>query len=173
MTNSKLIDADRLAKDLDFPKSDYLKEIEKIFGNKIINEKGSLNREVLGNIIYNDFNKKVELDKITFKYVVAETEKKIIELSRENPDYILIDAPLLFEAEIDKKCDIIIAVISSENNKIERICRRDNINPQVAKSRLSIQKDDAFFKNNSDFVIENNGNIEDIKQEIERIIKNI
>ena len=110
MTNSKLIDADRLAKDLDFPKSDYLKEIEKIFGNKIINEKGSLNREVLGNIIYNDFNKKVELDKITFKYVVAETEKKIIELSRENPDYILIDAPLLIEAEIDKKCDIIIQI---------------------------------------------------------------
>ena len=77
LTNSKLINADRLAKSLDFPNSAYLKEVEEIFGNGIINEKGTLNREILGNIIYNDFNKKVELDKITFKYVVAETEKKI------------------------------------------------------------------------------------------------
>ena len=168
-----MIDADKLAKNLDFDGSMYLNEIKDLFGTDVINKNGTLNRSALGNIIYNDFNKKTKLDEITFKYVVAETEKKLIELSKQKLDYILIDAPLLFEAKINEKCDYVIAVVANNKEKIERICLRDNLRVEDAEARLSVQKDDEFFKLNSDFIIENSGNIDEIKDKLERILKSI
>ena len=104
---------------------------------------------------------------------MAETEKELLDLSKQNLDYVLIDAPLLFEANIDKKCDYIISVIAKENIKINRICNRDSITEEIANSRLSVQHNDEFFIQRSDFVIENNQNIENIKMQIERILLNI
>ena len=173
ISNSKIVDADKIVKSMDFPGSKYIEEIEKLFGRKVINSDKTLNRQALGNIIYNDFEKKLELDKITFKHVVKKMNQDIEILSKENLDFILIDAPLLFEAEIDKKCDFIISVLAKEKLKIDRICKRDNLSIDVAKSRLSVQKKDEFFIQNSDFIIENNGNIEEIKKDVERILKSI
>ena len=173
ISNSKLVDADVIAKSLDFPGSRYIEEIENLFGKKVINNDKTLNRQALGNIIYNDFQKKLELDKLTFKYVVKKIYEEVDKLKNENLDFIVIDAPLLFEAEIDKNCDYTISVIAKEEIKIDRICKRDNLSLDIAKSRLSIQKNDEFFKHNSDFIILNNGNIEEMKKEIERIIDSI
>ena len=173
ISNSKLVDADVIAKSLDFPGSKYIEEIENLFGKKVINNDKALNRQALGNIIYNDFEKKLELDKLTFKYVVKKIYEEVDKLKNENLDFIIIDAPLLFEAEIDKNCDYTISVIAKEEIKIDRICKRDNLSLDIAKSRLSIQKNDEFFKHNSDFIILNNGNIEEMKKEIERIIDSI
>ena len=160
-----------MAKELDFSGSTYLEELEKKFGKKILNQNGTLNRKELANIIYNDINSKTMLDKITFKYVVEETKKELEEFSRENLDYILIDAPLLFEAQIDEICDYVIAVIADEEIKMNRIEMRDGITKQIAQSRLAIQKDDEFFKSNSDFIIENNGTKKQIKENVERILE--
>lgn len=173
ISNSKLVDADVIAKSLDFPGSKYIEKIENLFGKKVINNDKTLNRQALGNIIYNDFQKKLELDKLTFKYVVKKIYEEVDKLKNENLDFIVIDAPLLFEAEIDKNCDYTISVIAKEEIKIDRICKRDNLSLDIAKSRLSIQKNDDFFKHNSDFIILNNGNIEEMKKEIERIIDSI
>ena len=55
---------------------------------------------------------------------------------------------IYFESELDKCCDYVIALIADEELKIRRICKRDNIDEQTAKSRLNIQNEDEFF---SDF----------------------
>ena len=80
ISNSKLVDADVIAKSLDFPGSKYIEEIENLFGKKVINNDKALNRQALGNIIYNDFEKKLELDKLTFKYVVKKIYEEVDKL---------------------------------------------------------------------------------------------
>lgn len=172
-SNAKVIDADAIAKSLDFPGSPYLDEIMAVFGKDVLNKEGTLNRKILGNIIYNDLSQKQKLDKITFPYIVKRMEEEIDSSLKAHFDYILIDAPLLFEAEINSRCDVVIAVLAKEENKMNRICKRDNVSLQVAKSRLTIQQTDAFFKQNSDFIIENNGDLEEIRKEVERILESI
>lgn len=173
VSNAKLIDADKVAKSLDFAGSKYIEEIEEVFGKTVIDNSKMLNRQALANIIYHNFQQKLVLDKITFKYVIKEIDEEVKILTKENLDFILIDAPLLFEAGIDKECDFVISVIAKQEIKIDRICKRDNIEKEIAKSRLSVQKNDEFFKENSNFVIENNGDIEEIRRSIERILKSI
>ena len=169
----KIIDADKIAKSLDFVGSEYVQKITQIFGDKILNGAGSLNRKKLAELIFSDFYQKKQLDELTFEYVVREILEQLERYKEEDLELILLDVPLLFEAGLEQKCDCVISVIASTEMKLERIQKRDQIKPDIAKGRLLMQKDDKFFYQHSDFVIENNGSMELLKSRLERILEEI
>ena len=151
----KIIDADKIAKSLNIPGTEYMKSIKNVLGEKVILENGHLNRKELARIIYNDKGAREELNNLTFKYVVDEILIKLEELKKLDINFIIIDAPLLIESGLNKYCDFVIALIADDELKIKRICRRDNIDEETAKKRLKIQHDNSFYIDNSDFYIEN------------------
>lgn len=159
----KIIDADKIAKTLNIPGTEYMKSIKNVFGEKVILENGHLNRKELARIIYNDKGAREKLNNLTFKYVVDEILIKLEELKKLDINFIIIDAPLLIESGLNKYCDFVIALIADDELKIKRICRRDNIDEETAKKRLKIQHDNSFYIDNSDFYIENSEyyNLED------------
>ena len=65
----------------------------------------------------------------------------------------IIDAPLLFEAEGDRYCDTVIAVIAPEEIRMERIMARDNITSEQARCRISVQHCDDFYTSKSEFTV--------------------
>lgn len=162
-----IIDADKTAKKLSKNGTMYLKSIIDYFGTDIVNKKGELKRKELANIIYEDEHKREQLNKLTFIYVVDEIKKNINKL--KDKELIVIDAPLLFESKLNQVCDIVIGVIAKEEDKIERICNRDNIDEEAAQKRLDIQKDDKYIKDNSDYIIYNDADIQNLEKEIEKI----
>ena len=161
----KLIDADKVVKEMSIPGTEYLKEIEKSFGKEILLEDGNLNRKLLGKKIYNEKEALEKLNKLTFKYVVNEILNRIKKSKEEQIQFLIIDAPLLFEAGLEKNCDYVVVLVAKEELKIQRICERDNIDEQTARSRLRIQHQDSYYTEKADFVIENNENC-NLKNEI-------
>lgn len=164
----RIIDADKIAKSLNTPGTEYMKSIKNVFGEKVILENGHLNRKELARIIYNDKSAREKLNGLTFKYVVDEILVKIEELKKLSINFIIIDAPLLIESGLNKYCDYVIALIAEDNLKIKRICKRDKLDENTAKKRLSIQQSNSFYIQNSDFYIENSEyyNLEDKINEI-------
>ena len=112
-----------------------------------------------------------ELNNLTFKYVVEEINKKIS--SCTDVDYCIIDAPLLYEAKIDKDCDFVIAVIANNENRISRICLRDGIEKEIASKRLNIQNTDDFYINRADYVIYNDNEKEHLRESFKKILEEI
>ncbi len=167
--NAEIIDADEVAKKLSKKGTMYMKSIVEYFGPDVVTKSGSLNRKKLANIIYEDDKKREKLNKFTFIYVVDEIKSNINKLN--SAKLIVIDAPLLFESDLDKICDFVIGVIAEEQTKIERICKRDKIEEEIAKKRLAVQSQDKFIIENSDYIIENNKDINKIKKELEKIMK--
>jgi len=167
--NIKIIDADKVSRELVVPGNDYLKAIEEAFGKDILLEDGNLNRKKLANKIYNDETARNTLNKLTFKYVLEEINRRIKEINQDEIDYAIIDAPLLFEADLDQACDKVIVLVADEDLKIERICSRDNIDRETAKKRLKIQKDDEYYISKADYVIKNGRNY-DLEKEIDNIL---
>lgn len=159
--NAKIIDADKIAKEMTSNKTEYLKEIIKIFGQEIL-EDDKLNRKKLAEIIYKNKIKKHQLNKLTYKYVAKEIQKEVFSEAGKN---VIIDAPLLFESGLNKICEINIAVIAKKSIKIERICKRDKIEIETAKARLAIQRKEKYYTRKADYVLENNGKIEEINLE--------
>ncbi len=167
----KIIDADKVVREMSVPGCEYLEKIKETFGQEVILEDGNLNRKLLADKIYNNNEALEKLNKLTFKYVLEEILnqiKKIKEL--KETEIIIIDAPLLFESGLEKYCNYVIALIADKELKIERICQRDNIDEKVAKSRLNIQHEDSYYTEKADFVINNSRNC-NLKLEIEKLLK--
>ena len=159
---AEIINADEVVRKMSEEDSIYFKEIVKLFGDDIlIDSEGSkkLNKQKIADIIFNDYKKKEELDSLTFKYVVDEIKKEVDEISFKNDlDYILIDAPLLIESNLNKMCDIVISTIASKDIRTYRITKRDEIETKKAIERIEAQKDDIFYIKNSNYVVINNEN---------------
>lgn len=157
-----IIDADQIAKNMIATNSEYLQEIIKAFGTVII-KNNQLDRKKLADIVFTDKIQKEKLDKITFKYVVDEIKNQISTLKEQN--YIILDVPLLFESNLNEICDYTIGVISDQNNKINRICKRDHISEEKAIQRIDAQPDDDFYINNCDYII-NNSSYEEVASKV-------
>ena len=168
----KIIDADKVAKKLSQIGSDYLLAIRYTLGNDVFLEDGNLNRKALAEKIYTSEDALEKLNILTFDHVVKEILCEIENTKNEDIKFIVIDAPLLFESELDKKCDYTISLIAKKELKIKRICQRDNIDEKTAESRLNIQNEDEFYTSKADFVIINSKDC-DLKNEIEKVLKEI
>ncbi len=163
-----IIDADEVAKRLTKKGTIYLNSIVEYFGIDILDSMGELKRKELANIIYENDEKRKALNNLTFTYVVKEIKQNINDL--QDKELIVIDAPLLYESNLDKICDIVIGVIAKEEDKIDRICKRDNISIEIAKKRLNIQLKDDYIKDKADYIIVNNGNLEELEKDIKKIL---
>jgi len=181
----KVINADAIAYSQATPGSDYLNEINKTFGSKVINKDGSLNRTVLGNIIFNDVNERIKLNKITKKFVVREIEdlitifKDISKTADSDANLkkymsaLVIDAPLLYEFKLDKECNYIITVTASDELKIQRIIERQGLDKQDAQARINSQREYDSINKNADYFIENNGTEDELRVKMRCIIEEI
>ena len=165
--NVKVINADKIAKKLSKKGTNYINDIVAKFGTDILDEEGELKRRKLAEIIYNDEAKRQELNDCTFKYIKEEIKK---EINNDKKVYV-IDAPLLFECELNEICDKIIGVISRKELQLDRIVARDNIDYESAEKRLRAQEDNEFYIRNCDRIIENNNDLAYIEQEIEKLAK--
>ena len=168
----KVIDADEVVKEMSIPGTKYLEAIKETFGQEVFLEDGRLNRKRLAQKIYNDNESREKLNKLTFNYVVKEIITRTKSITDKNIKFAIIDAPLLFESKLDNCCDYVIALIADFDLKVRRICKRDNIDEETAKSRLNIQNEDSYYTEKANFVIKNSENC-DLKSEIEKIFKEI
>ena len=149
----KIIDADKIAKQLARKGTEYLKQIEKTFGSDILTIEGELDRKKLASIIYYQEEKRKILNQLTYEYVGKEIYIILKKVAKE--EKVAMDVPLLFESGLNYFCDITIGMVSEEKIKIERICKRDGISKQEAIARIGTQKTDDFLRQHCDYIIEN------------------
>ncbi len=161
-----VINADIIAKDIINNNFECKSEINSIFNNVFFNN-GALNKTKLANIVFNDKISLEKLNNITFKYIKSKI-LNIINNSENN--YILLDAPLLFESKLNLICNKTISVLSNIDERRNRIINRDNISYDMANARILSQNDDEYYILRSDYIINNDGYI-DIDDEIKKILK--
>lgn len=147
------IDCDKIVHQKVYTDKSVLDKIAAAFGNEYVTN-GVLERKKLGILIFSNRDEYEKLMKLIYDDVIKAVENEILSNSDK---HILLDAPMLFEFEMQDRCDRIIGVIS--DNTIDRICKRDNITQSQAISRLSNQKDAEFFRQNCHIIIENNGDL--------------
>lgn len=170
---AEIIDADLVAKSMQNSESEYMRAIVREFGEDIL-EEGKLNRKKLAKIVFSNNQEKEKLDRITQKYVVANIKERIKSYREQGMVIIVIDVPLLFESGLNQECTITVGVIAQKEKKLERICKRDNITIEEAELRLNSQPNDEYYRNNCDYIIENNTIENEITQKaICNIIKKI
>lgn len=165
-----ILDADEIYHSLILPGMPCTRAIAEAFGAEVLNPDGSLNRPALGKIVFSDVEKLGTLNSIAHRYVLAEMKRRLSLLPSTVPAAVF-DAPQLFESGADKDCDSIVSVLADPAIRVRRVMERDHISEEAARSRISAQKSDAFFREHSDAVLENNGELSELIPAIRKILR--
>jgi len=164
-----VIDMDKLVHGL-YQKNIPLKyKLCKKFGIRILNKKLEVDRKKLGSIVLPDKSKMKELEEITWPYVGRESKKRINGMR----GIIVLEAAMLYESGFDKKMDKNVLVIADEEQRVKRLMARNNLSQEEALKRINIQipQVDKIFK--SDYVIFNDGSIDELKKNVMRTFKSL
>lgn len=169
------IDTDYIYRKMTSPGGECIPLLAEEFGFGIILADGSLNRKALARIVFSEGGEgaKKRLEAITHKLILEEVRKILEEYRKAGKAAALVDAPLLFESGFDRECDKIIAVVADKPTRVMRIINRDKISEEQAKRRIEAQLPDDYIISKSDFLIVNNGEISELKIQIENIINSL
>jgi dephospho-CoA kinase len=169
-----LIDADKVARDIVGKGNPALVKIINHFGNEILNKDGTLNREKLGSKVFNDKNQRQILNDITHPEIFKEINNLIEKYRSEGKRIVIIEAALIIEREKLKKIiDKLIVVSTSKDIQIKRLKDRDGFSKEQALSRINSQIPIEEKIKHADYVIHNDSDISNIKNQVETIWKDL
>lgn len=172
----KVIDADKIAKNLMEKGSSSYKKTVEYFGKDILKESGEIDRKVLGSKVFSDPKLLKILNNITHPFIFREIKNQLEESYGE--DVIFLDIPLLFE-EYDNilkygiHFDEIWLVFADRETQIERLMKRNDLTKQEAIERIDAQMDIDIKKEKSTTIIYNLHSIENLRENINLLLENL
>ena len=161
-----IIRADELARQVIEHDSPGFQKVVALFGPEIVDQDQNINRTKLAQIVFSDDQALKDLENIIHPLVRDKTNEI---MDKQTPETIIVnEVPLLLEKQMQSIYDFLVIVISSEKNRLSRLA--DNgINQEQAKSRMSKQVDDEARKAAADFLIVNDGSLEQLEADVQKI----
>ncbi len=168
----KNIDLDQITHDLMKPgKIGYI-EIKKEFGGKYIDINNAIDRKLLRNEIFSSLELKKRIESILHPIVFKECNKKLNKLKHEK--YLVLVIPLLFETKTyTNLIDESLLIDCSFRTQIERVISRDGVSEALANRIIKNQMSRDRKLLLADKVILNDGNIHNLKVQLESYYKNL
>ncbi|MBE9020565.1 MAG: Dephospho-CoA kinase [Chroococcidiopsis cubana SAG 39.79] len=163
-----VLDADIYAREAVQLGSPILNAIAQRYGKNILQADGTLDRQQLARIIFNNSTEKQWLERQIHPYVRDRFEQEINKLSV--PIVVLV-IPLLFEAEMTDLVTEIWVVACSPQQQIDRLIQRDNLTVEQAQARINSQMPLSEKCDRADVVLDNSSTLEDLKQQVDLAIK--
>lgn len=166
---AQIIDADEIGHNIT-SREDVLREIEVNFGKEMISQDGTLDRKLLGQTVFASKDALEILNNITHKKIFDSIEQ----LVKDSDDEIVaIDAAVLKKTKLKDLCDFVIAVVAPRDERVKRIMQRDFLSEENAINRINSQPTDSEYAHGVDFVILNNGNVENLNRRVIEIFETI
>jgi len=157
------VDADQVAREVVVPGSTGLVQVVGAFGFEILLPSGELDRVKLGEIVFADAEKRIELEKILHPLIKARTTQLI---SEQPSDIVVYAVPLLVEANVDYPFDAIITVEAGVENQVSRLMTSRQMSESDARARIGAQTSSADRVARANFVIDSSGTKEQTKAQV-------
>lgn len=161
-----VIDTDRIARDIVRPGEPALDQIVREFGKDVLDAGGNLDRARLRTRVFNDTDARLRLEAILHPRIRA---TMLSELSSLQAPYCLIVVPLLIETGFRELMDRVLVVDADEARQVERTTARDGVSVEAAHKILAAQAKREERLAQADDVIINNGTLEQLAREVERL----
>ncbi|MDU1910512.1 dephospho-CoA kinase [Fusobacterium sp.] len=166
----EVLDADEIVKEVS-QKKDTINKIVRVFGKDILDNKGKIIREKLRVKAFENKELLNKLNGIIHPQVIEIFVKKKKEISESS--IVIFDIPLLYEAEMENLCDKIVVVYIKKELQIERVIERDKNIRELAEKIINAQMSLEEKAKRADIVINNNGTLEDLKNQVDVVYCNL
>lgn len=168
-----IVNADTLSREVVEPSRDAWKEIVAAFGAGVLQPDQSLDRQKLRTIIFNNPDARRKLEAIIHPRVRALAEKRIREHTAAGYGVIVYEVPLLFEGNLHDWLRPVILVACDVDTQLQRLQQRDGLDRAQAQKHIDAQMSLAEKRRLADYVIENNGSLDELKRQIEAVLEKI
>lgn len=138
------------------------KKIAELFGEEVIDRDGKLNRGRLSEIVFADEEKLKLLNSLTHREIMSEMLRR----GEEEKGVVYFEVPLLFEGKFESLFDGVVVLLRDENVRISSVCLRDGVSEESVKKRIIVQHNYEISDYSEYYVIHNNGNIDNLEQNI-------
>ena len=156
-------DSDKIAHEV-------LDSIKSFYGYDIFID-GKIDRKKLGNLVFTNSVIRQKLEKLTHPII----KNKIINLFELHRDesIVFVSVPLLYEAGFDDMFDKVLLITTDPNAQLKRLMKRNNLTKDEALARINSQLPQDIKEQKADYVIENNGSLNELKNNIKEFIGKI
>lgn len=168
-----ILETDRIAKEQMEPGGVSYQEVVDYIGKEIVADDGTIDRSILAKIIFNDKEKRLKINQITHPKVLVEVQEEIEAMRQKGiVPYLIIETALMMEAQYEFTCDDIWYVYAPEEERRRRLKKERNYSDDKINAIFGNQSKEEAFRKAFAKVIENVGDIKQLEEQVDCLIKN-
>jgi dephospho-CoA kinase len=162
-----VIDADAITRELQQPGTPVFEAMQERFGSGIVSPDGSLDRQAVADIVFNDPDALADLGAIVHPAVGVEIATRL-EAAAGTDQVVVLDIPLLVESGRDDLAALVVVDVDPEV-AVERLVHQRGMREDDARARMANQagRDDRLAR--ADIVLDNSGTLEDLARQIDAV----
>ena len=165
-----IIDFDVLSRIVVEPDQPAYHEIVNYFGKQVLGEDGTLDREKLRLIVFNDMEKRKKLESFIHPRIGEKFMELVEKYSRDKENAIIqVVIPLLIETHMQALFNNLLMVYVPEEVQLKRLMERDNIDKEMAmkiiRSQISVEEKKGYC----DLMVDNSGSLEETRHQVEAV----
>ncbi len=151
------LDIDQVTRWLLQPGGELFEIYVRHFGQYVVTRDGTLNRRIIGEIIFNHPDERAWIDSVAHPILLQKARDFLVECSQIGTRLVVLEVPLLFEAGWEHLFDEIWVVYTKRRLQLQRLMSRDKLTKQQALARINAQMSSEERRARADVVIRNVG----------------
>ena len=168
-----IIDADLVAHRLQQPGQPGFERLVERFGRSIVTMDGSLDRQRLGQCVFNNQDARNQLNQVMQPLIRENIMGQLASFKKAAVPAVILDVPLLFEQGYDEDCDLVVVVTVDKATQLSRLMKRDGLSQAAAQARVAAQMPLNEKVARADIVIDNNGDDNHLRQQVAQLVKRL
>lgn len=162
-----VIDADALAREAVLPGEPTLERVVQRFGAGVLLADGTIDRRLLGEIVFADPNARYDLERITHPRIIELSQLHIAAGLASDAPLVSVDIPLLYEGERDSTFPGVLVVYAPPDVQIRRLRERNGLDEAAAQQRLDAQIPIDEKRRRATWVIDNSGDLDATERQVD------
>ena len=169
-----ILDADNTAREVVAPGSPGLSAVVAAFGREVLLSDGTLDRQLLGSLVFADEKKRQLLNSILHPYIFAKQDEQLLEWETQNGDGIaVVDAALMIESGGYKRFQKLVVVHCRPEVQLERVMSRNGLSREEAQKRIEAQMPQAAKQKFADYLIDTSDGFETTRKRTEQVYEEL
>jgi len=163
-----VIDADKISREVTAKGTPAYDDVVEEFGKTFLDVSGNIDRKKLRELVFTDPERRKRLEDILHPAIQRRTVELMREAAKAGAELVIYEAPLLVETGRHKELDGLLLITADVERRAERMSARNpDISPELALQIMAAQMPQEEKRKNSNWVIENDGTLEDLRKQVE------
>lgn len=166
-----VVDADVIAKEAVEKGMPAYRKIAETFGDGVLLDNGGIDRKKLGELVFQNEDKRMQLNAIVHPEVRKTMIKERDEAIQAGERFVVLDIPLLYESGLEHLTDKVLVVWVPKELQLERLMKRNSLSEEEALNRIHAQLPLDEKRKKADAVIDNSGGLNDTENQLQELIE--